>query len=50
MWWTPIIITMAQWRDFPSGSRMGGIKTWGAAENLDYDYLLMGTSVTANFT
>lgn len=28
----------------------GRYQNVGAAENLDYDYLLMGTSVTANFT
>ena len=27
----------------------GRYQNVGAAENLDYDYLLMGTSVTANF-
>ena len=41
MWWTPII-TMAQWRG-PPLAQDGRYQNVGAAENLDYDYLLMGT-------
>ncbi len=41
---------MPPWPGCPLWLNDGRYQSAGAAENLDYDHLLMGTSVTANFT